>query len=90
MDDLKARFPFFNVAHVGYVWNIIEQICQSPITEVNACSSSDLDSSAGNTSEGELSLGDIESDDSQRQQELICSQYRKVTLQVSSESSDED
>ena len=87
--DLSERFPFFNPEHVHKVWNIIHQICSSPVQVVSSPSEdSESESDENNTDDDNISLRDYDSD-CEELQKLIRSQYARVTLPLSSESDEE-
>ena len=88
--DLEERFPFFNIGHSMKVWNIINIICESEAHCVDNNESSSTSQSESDTTESELSLADLDSDDSDGQQIVIKSQYRRVHLPSSPESSDNE
>ena len=88
--DLRERFPFFNPAHVPKVWNIIHQICKSPVisSEPQELSSDSESGEASTDNDDNISLQDYDSDCDELR-ELIRSQYARVTLPLSSDSDDD-
>ena len=86
--NLRERFPFFNPAHVPKVWNIIQQICESPVTSSQPQELSSDSDSGESTDDDNISLQDYDSDCDELQ-ELIRSQYARVTLPLSSGSDDD-
>ena len=71
------------------VWNIIHQICSSPVQVVSSPSEdSESESDENSTDDDNISLRDYDSD-CEELQKLIRSQYARVTLPLSSESDEE-